>query len=106
MDDDYRQYRYYYKQYRKAVETLPEYIRKNLNEMTSNKGYIWRGCYFFGKIPSKYDYPMVFFEKRGGVLKIHECTPTDYFIYEKKGTDKKKLTSHTVRKPIRHSFFH
>ena len=39
-----RDIRYFYKQYEKIIDTIPDYMRKNLSEMPNNKGYIWRGC--------------------------------------------------------------
>jgi hypothetical protein len=80
-----RDIHYYYRQFCKADELLPDYMRANLNNMPNNKGYIWRGCMFFGKLNSEPGKPKVLFEKlRGGDMKIHEFDKTHYTITEKK----------------------
>jgi hypothetical protein len=77
--------RYYRRQFDKADEYLPDYMRHNLDNMPNNKGYIWRGCMFFGKLEPEYDKPRILFEKlKGGDMKIHEFDKTHYTITEKK----------------------
>lgn len=94
-----KNYRYYYKQFCKAEETLPNYIRANLNDMPNNKGYIWRGCWFFGDKKREWNSPLIMFEKqRGGVLYINEVDDREHRIFEKKGKERKTLVSKKARK--------
>ena len=90
-----------YMHYLNIVDTIPEYISKNLEEMSNNKGYLWRGVQCYGKKDEGRDSnSLILFEKqKGGLLVIHERTPTEYKIFHKKGKDKKVLYS--VEKNIR-----
>jgi len=88
-----KDYNYFYKIYCRINETLPEYIQENIKTMPGNKGYIWRGCWFFGLTPAENNQPIILFEKKGGVLRIHEIDDYDTKIYEKIGKDRKKLVS-------------
>jgi len=90
---------YYYKVYCRIDETLPDYIRKNLADMPGNKGYIWRGCWYFGLKRPEHNQPIILFEKlQGGVLRIHEVDQTEIRIYEKNGKERKKLVQTTQRR--------
>lgn len=46
---------YHYKLFQKKSNSLPHYIKRNLNYMPNNKGYIWKGVWFFGAKPQKKD---------------------------------------------------
>ena len=87
-----------YASYLKVCESLPDYMRKNLREMTNNKGYIWRGCWFFGELPSNPYENTVVFEKCRGVLRIHETDRRTHKIYEKIGSERKNLISTIPKK--------
>ena len=39
---------YHYKLFQKKSASLPSYIKRNLKHMPNNKGYIWKGVWFFG----------------------------------------------------------
>jgi hypothetical protein len=94
-----KNYKYYYKQFCKAEETLPTYIRANLDDMPNNKGYIWRGCWFFGNKKREYNSPLIMFEKqRGGVLYINEIDDREHRLFEKRGKERKTLVSKKLRK--------
>lgn len=81
-----------YTHYLKAIDTLPDYMINNLAEMPGNKGYSWKGVWFFGELPNERNQPIVVFEKCGkDVTKIHEIDGHEYRIFEKIGKDKKKL---------------
>ena len=90
-----------YKQYLNIVDTIPEYISKNLEEMPNNKGYLWRGIQCYGKKDeeSNSNSTILFEKQKGGLLVIHDRTPWEYKIFHKKGKDKKVLYS--VEKNIR-----
>jgi len=91
--------RYFHKLMLRADDSLPPYIRENLKEMPSNKGYIWRGCWFFGDLEPEYNQPMIMFERqRNGVLQIHEYTKDLYTLYEKKGKERKEFVYSKQRK--------
>lgn len=90
---------YQYKRYYKTLESLPDYMKKNLSEMNSNKGYIWRDCWFFGQKCVNNRYPLIMFEKlRNSVLRIHEINELEYKIFEKSGDEKRKLISHFYKR--------
>ena len=73
---DAKKYRIFYQKLLKAQDTLPDYMKENLAEMSSNKAYKWRGVLFFGKqLPAKGD-PDVYFDRRRGVLDIHTYAAT------------------------------
>ena len=93
-----RDMKYGYKCYLKAVETLPNYMKRNLKTMPNNKGYIWRGCQFFGERRAERNQPNLIFEKPNrDMLIIHEVTPTQHKIYKKDGKKKRKFISCTPR---------
>ena len=73
---DAKKYHIFYQKLLKAQDSLPDYMKENLAEMSSNKAYKWRGVLFFGKqLPSKGD-PDVYFDRRRGVLDIHTYAET------------------------------
>jgi hypothetical protein len=81
-------------------ETLPSYIRENLRTMPYNKGYIFRGVWYFGNRPlGKHDDPNVtiMIERRSSphnTLWIHEYKTGEYHkIFEKKGKGPQTLIS-------------
>ena len=78
-----------YKYFCKINDTLPHNLKKNLEEMPNNKGYIYKDIRFYGAKPAEVGKPLVLFEKRGEILKIHEWSETEYCLYEKKGKNKK-----------------
>lgn len=78
-------------------QELPDYIRDNLRSMPANKGYVWRGVWFFGEKPAEKG-PVVMFEKQREITYIHEIYPEEHVIYKKIGRDPKQLYSKTIRK--------
>jgi len=51
---------------------LPDYIRENLTKMPNNKGYIWRGIWYFGRRPAEDPNLLIMFERSNGETLIHE----------------------------------
>ena len=88
---------YSYKFLSKVVDQLPDYMKNKLSEMPSNKGYIWRGVYFYGDLKEDTG-PTVMFEKQKNLLIIHENTPTTYKRFEKNGKERKYLVFSQKRK--------
>lgn len=88
-----RDIRYCYKHYNRAVDSLPNYMKNNLSEMPNNKGYIWRGVYFYGDLSYNERQPRLLFEKMKGVMYIHEYTERGggvvYKKFEKIGKNRK-----------------
>jgi hypothetical protein len=96
-----RDVKYAFKYSNSVNDSLPEYMKNNLEEMPNNKGYIWRGVYFYGYLREQQG-PRVMFEKqRGGILVIHEYTDREYKRYEKKGKERKILVHSQLKKPKR-----
>jgi hypothetical protein len=112
-----REFRYYNKgidretkYYYKKLDTIPEYMIKNLKTMPNNKGYIWRGIYCYGDKPSQDDNHTILFEKRKGMLIIHEWIRgkdfTQYIISEKQQRQegrykKNKIIYNVMKKNIK-----
>jgi len=95
------QIRYETKRFFKLCDSIPEYIIRNLESMPSNKGYIWRDLWCFGKLPEEPGKPLLMFEKcNNNILRIYEIDKTSRKIYEKQGTGRKVLVSTEERKPI------
>jgi hypothetical protein len=65
--------RYHYNIFMKKSNSLPQYIKRNLKYMPNNKGYIWKGVWFFGAKPEKLgDNTMSMFEICGKKTYIRE----------------------------------
>jgi len=99
-----REVNYFYKK----LDTIPDYIIKNLKTMPNNKGYMWRGIHCYGERKCEKNNKTVLFEKRRGVLTIHEWIRgedfTQYIISEKiqQGRYKKTNVIHnTMKKNIK-----
>ena len=93
-----RDMRYAQSYFEKTFDNLPEYMKRNLADMPNNKGYIWKGIYFYGDLPEQSG-PRVLFEKRkGGLLIIHEYTDKEYKLFEKNGKERKRLLERYERK--------
>ena len=85
--------------YQRIVATIPDYIKRNLEQMPNNKGYIWKGISCYGTLPDEHNKPTVLFEKqKGGILLIHEWTPTMYNCYKKRDKERKTLAKSNYRK--------
>jgi len=72
---------------------LPDYIRENLSRMPNNKGYIWRGIWYFGHRPEEDPNLLIMFERAGGETLIHEIL---YGRYRKVYTKNKNGTKTIV----------
>jgi hypothetical protein len=95
-----RDVNYSQKHYGKVIDSLPSYIQTNLDDMPNNKGYIWRGVHFYGRLPAQQG-PSIMFEKhKGGILVIHEHTEKEYKRYEKQGKNRKELVHKSTRRKI------
>ena len=89
-----------YNYYTRTSARLPNYMKKNLENMPNNKGYYWRDIAFYGELPPNNSGTTVLFQKeRDGSMIIHEWTKSYYLKYCKKTKkDKKKLISKIPRK--------
>ena len=83
------------------LNSVPDYILENLKNMSSNKGYIWRGIACFGEKQQDKDNNLILFEKcKGNLLKIHEYTDTHYIYSEKVGKNQKVIIEKTKKPKI------
>lgn len=88
-----------YRHFCRACSSIPDYMLRNLSEMPNNKGYFWKSVACYGDLPAERGKPTVLFDRRrGGIMVIHEWTPNEYKVYEKKGKDRKVLVSCTQRR--------
>ena len=90
--------RYAQSYFERTCNSLPEYMKRNLADMTNNKGYIWKGIYFYGKLPQEKGSRVLFEKRKGGLLIIHEYTDKEYKIFEKNGKERKRLLEKYDRK--------
>ena len=75
----------------KVHQSLPHFMKQNLSKMPNNKGYIWKGVNYYGKLPEERNKPRVLLEKKGDILITHEYTGTEYRRFEKHGKEKQVL---------------
>lgn len=90
--------RYAQSYFEKTCDNLPEYMKRNLADMPNNKGYIWKGIYFYGDLPEESGTRVLFEKRKGGLLIIHEYTDKEYKIFEKNGKERKRLLEKYDRK--------
>lgn len=82
------------KYFNKTSNKLPNFLKKKLDKMPNNKGFIWKDIWFFGKLPPESN--LVFmFEKIDNDLFIKEIG-TKYTKTFKK-TDKGKILISSVK---------
>ena len=85
----------------KKCDSLPSYMKSKLDNMPSNKGFIFRGVWFFGKKRPESTTTDFMFERKGkDVMMIYEITEAETKVYEKNG-NKQVLKSVTPRKFIK-----
>ena len=99
-----RDVKYYERKFFSCIESLPPYIDRNLCEMQNNKGYLWKGIIFFGKLrvnskesESESQELMVFDKQNKDLLIIHEWTKNEYSVYKKIGKNPKTIMSKKAR---------
>ena len=92
-----------YNYYNRTSNKLPNYMKKNLQNMPGNKGYFWRDIAFYGELPPEKNRPTVLFQKeRDGSMFIHEWTPNFYCIYMKKTKNDRKVLIQKKERKLRH----
>lgn len=83
---------------------IPEYMREKLDNMPSNKGYIFRCVWFFGALPLEGNkYPLVMFEKQGEARITHEIYEDVHYVYSKNGDQRRRLVD-TINRPKKLNF--
>lgn len=84
------------------VETLPDYISKNLQSMPNNKGYRFRGATFYGELPAERNSPIIVFEKKFNGMYITETYNDSEVTYfkPKDGTAKQMIKKVILRKNL------
>lgn len=88
----------YYNYFKKSVETLPEWIKSDLEKMPCNKGYIWRGVHYYGVKNKDNSNNLSVTECKKGEKIIHVWTKDMYKMYSKKGRNKQILIKEEKRK--------
>jgi hypothetical protein len=88
---------YFYNRYCNAVDTLPQYMKTNLKTMPNNKGYLWKGCYFFGDLPAEQKISIIFEPAGKGNMIIHEWHKTCQNKYKKQTKSKRVFIDSTPR---------
>lgn len=82
-----------------VVDTLPPFMKSSLYNMPNNKGYLWRGCYFYGRLNDDSTTTTVTELKKGYQI-IHEWTPTKYTVYNKTREGGKPIVSIVSEKKL------
>lgn len=81
-----------YQHFMRACDSIPDYMRKRLKNMSNNTGYIWKSVHCYGERQIEKGKPNIMFERRkGGILEIHETTVTEHKIWHKEGKNRKTL---------------
>lgn len=75
----------------RLCDSIPSWIEDKLKEMPSNKGYIWRGLWCFGYLPSNSKYISMMEKIKGGITKIIEIDDNYRTEYTKTGKGPKVL---------------
>lgn len=82
---DMNREKFYNQQYERFMNThLPKRLQDNINRFPENKGYIYRGVWFFGKSKASCDLTrLTMFEKKNNMLITHKYfnvgTPNSYY---------------------------
>lgn len=78
-----------------VIETLPDFIKRSIDNMPNNKGYKWRGIVFYGKKAPESNGAHVLFDKRpDGTYIIETTTTTETVQFKAKDSkDRPKLLS-------------
>lgn len=86
---------------RKTENYFPLWKLKKLKNMPNNKGYIWRGIYYYGHKPAIKGEPIFLFEQKGKSLYIHEISKTQHKIFLKENKNsRRKLIEIRQRKNL------
>lgn len=101
INRDTRTYDSYYRRMLKIDSEMPDYMRDALKNMPRNKGYIFRGVWYFGSkavSPEQEEKYLTMFERVKGIQYIHEYVYMNgvkyYTLYE-------KLSKNSPKKVIR-----
>jgi hypothetical protein len=81
----------------RLCDSIPSWIEDKLKEMPSNKGYIWRGLWCFGYLPSNSRYISMMEKIKGGITKIIEIDDNYRTEYTKTGKGPKILVQKLPR---------
>jgi len=84
-----------YNRFLEVVETLPDYISKNLRSMPNNKGYRFRNIIFFGELPAE-NGPTVVFDKKPNGMFITEYYYDQELMFFKPREGPKELVHKTL----------
>ena len=74
-------------------------MKKNLEKMPNNKGYIQNGIQYYGKLKANPKHPIILFEKEGHTMFVHEITDYYYKKFEKENyNSERKLIFHKKKR--------
>lgn len=90
-------YRSCFKHLNKATDSLPDYMKRDLERLPNNEGYIWKSVHFYGLKPPQ-GRNTTLYENRKGYKIIHRWTNSFYTVHEKPSRGVEKLVSKTPRK--------
>jgi hypothetical protein len=81
---------------------MPVHMKRALQQMPNNKGYIYRGVSYYGYLPSENKTTTTLFERVKGIMYIHEYT---YFRDGKEFRLYEKLSKNTPKTLVRFDSF-
>jgi hypothetical protein len=86
-----------YEFFRNEFRNLRGYMKKNLDKMPNNKGYIHNGIQYYGKCKCNPKHPLILFEKLENSMIIHEISEYSYKKFEKDDSGKKCIYNKTKK---------
>lgn len=95
-----RDMNHFYEKMQKIEHEMPDYLKESLARMPCNKGYIYRGIWYFGHVPvpPEEDQYLTMFERVKGIQYIHEYIHEypyrTYNLYEKLSKNSPKTLIH------------
>jgi hypothetical protein len=63
--------------------SIPPYMKKKLNNMPCNKGYIYRDIWFFGLNKKDRDNNIILFEKTRNFMLVHKISNGRHDVFKK-----------------------
>ena len=97
--DPVKEMNYEERRYFRDCESIPDYLREKLNNMSNNMGYIWKDIWCFGFKPSNGKNEITLFEKKNNKFLIHfyDKNKKIYTLFEKDNNgNKKKILSRPI----------
>ena len=87
--------------FNKAEDTLPDWMKRDLDNMPNNEGYIWKSVQFYGRKPRNRSQWSQVTEARKGIKTITRWSKDRMQVIEKQGRNPEVIISDEPRKDKR-----